>query len=109
MSWITGKCSEAQSQRPEGLYKASGSVRCGYKTAHDSHALLFSDFLGMHFCSTCGKIGRRSIKLLATECKGYANITGKANLARIKKGLMPGSSNTAQAFNKIVVEGRANL
>mmetsp|Transcript_142868 Transcript_142868/g.249168 ORF Transcript_142868/g.249168 Transcript_142868/m.249168 type:complete len:475 (+) Transcript_142868:2-1426(+) len=51
-------------------------------------------------CSTCGAIGRRVFRKLAEECQGHPGSGGKAALADLESGWLPGSKRKIRAEGK---------
>eukprot|EP00959_Pyramimonas_sp_CCMP1952_P034290 718770-Pyramimonas_sp.AAC.1 len=56
--------------------------------------------LGLHYCKKCGCIARESMRKLVQVCEETPGQMGKQNLSRIAKGLQPGTSAMALAYNK---------
>ena len=68
---------------------------------HESH--LVREFLcedwGCWYCIKCGCISYSSLRFLAQPCRQHLSRAGRENLGRLRRGLMPGSSKRALAYN----------
>ena len=79
---------------------ANTTVVVRQQESHPSHKTTYHKSLEMWVCWRCGSFARKQMHSLAKPCPGRAEKQGQCNLARIHKGLMPGSSKEALAFNK---------
>ena len=79
----------------------SGIVRIGAHTVDSSHVLRFHSPTETFYCAVCGMIGREQLERLHHPCDGPCKprSAGRANLERLSKGLMPGQSKAAKAYN----------
>ena len=76
---------------------------------HPSHRCLYMTDSSTWVCTTCGMIGREVLEGLSRPCIGVMKSRGSDNWSRIQKGLAPGESRWAKAFNEGRVVRRAKL
>ena len=103
-AWLKTRCLEVVSTPfcPE-FQRASPTEQITIGTAgiHQSHKANRNEELQVWFCSTCGKTGAEVLRDLAKECPLVLNKAGAQNLSRIRKGLKPGESSAAKAYNAL--------
>ena len=98
--WLLSPCCPLEAQasaRP--TLRPTGTVQVGHQQLHSSHDAAFEPLLEVWFCRTCGFYGDQNLRNLAEPCTRTLNKTGRQNLVRISKGLMPGASQRAKLFN----------
>ena len=88
------------------------SQNVGHASIHKSHTALFFADLGVWICSGCGACGEEHLRHLARECPVHAlgracTQAGKDALSRVRRGMKPGASAAAKAFNANLLRTRA--
>ena len=81
------------------------AIQVGHQTIDRSHAVIRDKGLDLWACTTCGASGRERLEALARPCPGFLSRYGADALNRINKGLLPGASAAARAFNKDLLLG----
>ena len=71
----------------------------GTRTVHDSHLLYYRDDLQVHWCGLCGSYSLERLLALAEPCSRRMSRGCRDTVSRIRRGLLPGSSRAAVAFN----------
>eukprot|EP00974_Lingulodinium_polyedra_P088217 8553240-Lingulodinium_polyedra.AAC.1 len=97
--WLRAPCWAPRGSHGPVRRREEG-IQLSHRVVHASHAILHFQGMGIWICERCGMYAQQVIGRLAAECPGTLNRAGKQNLARAKKGLMPGESAAAQAFNE---------
>ncbi|CAK0891739.1 unnamed protein product, partial [Prorocentrum cordatum] len=98
-AWLAGECIAVQ--KADAVHDSLRSrPRIANQEAHESHVVLYVEELGLHYCKKCGCIARESMRKLAQVCEETPSQMGKQSLSGIAKGLQPGTSAMALAFNK---------
>ena len=101
VAWLEGSCEKPseRGKKDEGVVKSV--VTIGTQTAHHTHDINLFDSgeWKAWWCSKCGNVGMDHAKALASPCTNYMKQAGLQNIARLKKGHMPGSSAAARAHN----------
>ena len=102
-------CKAAAAPAPGAPAAAAGPL-VGLREVHPSHAAEYHPELRFHFCASCGAVAHDHLRALAEPCPPCAKRAGRDALARIRKGLLPGNSKRAIAFNrsKALFKGRAD-
>jgi hypothetical protein len=65
----------------------SGLIGNGQRLIHSSHSLCGGR--GLVWCWVCGRFATTAPRFLCSKCPGVANISGRANISRLKRGLPP--------------------
>ena len=105
--WLISTCIPV-AQGPKASRPSSGkSVQIGGGLIHPTHPAEFSSTLGVWYCTACGATGAELLKHLAAKCPGTMTKAGRQNIARIERGLYPGSSAKAKAYNHQLQAWRA--
>ena len=79
---------------------ARAPVHVGNATIAASHDAVFLAHCGFWICLACGGEGSEQLRHLSGECKGQATDAGRAALSRAQRGLAPGATARARAFNR---------
>ena len=106
--WLALPCSVLEPLAATApLQRAVGEIWIGGQTIHQSHDAVHEPILNMWFCRTCGFYGDITLHKFAAPCSGRINKWGRMNLANIDKGLIPGKSARAVAYNSQRLATRA--
>ena len=74
-------------------------VHIGNGAIAATHDAAFLAGCGFWICLSCGGEGAEQLRSLSGACRGHPTAAGLAALSRAKRGLAPGSTARARAFN----------
>ena len=105
--WLEAPCVTAMMRQP-GRYYLNSHMRLvlARREAHGVHAIFLhrAPEFAIWACGRCGLASADFLSGLAKACKARPSRAGRQNLRRLAKGLLPGNSAKAKAFNRTKVQ-----
>ena len=91
---------DKNTMQTQELHVADTPVVMKNRVAHDTHCCVWFHFASTWVCTTCGCYSAAKVRGLTNPCTRTLSKTGRENLARLEKGLLPGFSKAAREFNQ---------
>ena len=102
LEWLASPCSAVRAEIAGNSFPVPPGTRVADRVIHPSHKARAHSQVPVFFCSTCGLCSAREngvLRGLADECRPPSK-AGVGNLQLLERGLWPGHSQAAKAFNK---------
>ena len=98
--WLATPCTPPVPEHVAGIAKPIDGIQLRHVRIHESHEVRWLSDLSTWLCTTCGLFGIEVLEGLDNTCSQVRTRAGKQNIARVKRGFMPGESRLARAFSK---------